>query len=309
VSKKSSFYRVFEILKLLNDSKRLCLDELSRKYGVSQRTIRRDFELILEIFGDFLTKEKGCYRAYKKLFLEDVLNSSELTMLSNIINVFGKVSNENLLKDETKDLLKKSSIVYDFKSRPFETIENQTILKKLEYSIKFQKVIELKYSANSSFVINRFEPYKIIFVNENFYLVGINRDKNRFEFLRVSMIEKLKESSQTFFLNHDIVSFIKKIQSPWSDFTKDEITVTLKANKSIARYFLKKNYLPSQKVVQKLENGDIIVEYKITNVREIEELIIKWLPRLKIISPNRLKKYIKKSLDAKINAIEPSDKL
>jgi predicted DNA-binding transcriptional regulator YafY len=307
VSKKSSFYRVFEILKLLNESKRLCIDTLSKRYGVSQRTIRRDFDLIVEIFGEFLTKEKLCYKAYKKLFLDDILTSHELTVLTNIIDIFAEANNEKFIKPETKELLKNSSKIYDFKSRPFESLKNQEILKALEYSIKFHKVIGIGYRANISFFIEEFEPYRIVFVNENFYLVGVNRDKKRFEFLRVSMIKEVKESKKSFFLDHKIVEFIKKIQTPWSNFYKKETVIALKTHKSISRYFLKKRYLPSQKILERLESGELIVEYTITNIREIEELIIKWLPRVEIVSPLGIKKYIRKILYKKLEPLNDSD--
>jgi len=39
-----------------------------------------------------------------------------------------------------------------------------------------------------------------------------------------------------------------------------------------------KKYLPSQEVVAYFDNGDIEVQYTISNYKELEELTIKWLP-------------------------------
>ncbi len=64
MSQKSSLYRTIEILKHLNEGKKLCVTRLAEEYEVSDRTIRRDFELIRERFGDFMSKEGECYRAY-----------------------------------------------------------------------------------------------------------------------------------------------------------------------------------------------------------------------------------------------------
>ena len=61
MSQKSSLYRTIEILKHLNQGKKLCVTQLSQTYEVSDRTIRRDFELIRELFGDFMSKEGECY--------------------------------------------------------------------------------------------------------------------------------------------------------------------------------------------------------------------------------------------------------
>ncbi len=57
MSQKSSLYRTIEILKDLNAGKKLCVTNLAIAYEVSDRTIRRDFELIRELFGDFMSKE------------------------------------------------------------------------------------------------------------------------------------------------------------------------------------------------------------------------------------------------------------
>lgn len=96
MSQKSSLYRTIEILKDLNAGKKLCISNLATAYEVSDRTIRRDFELIKEIFGDFVSKEGECYQAYKKVLLEDVLNARDLMTLANIVNLFG-ITQKNLL--------------------------------------------------------------------------------------------------------------------------------------------------------------------------------------------------------------------
>jgi len=50
MSQKSSLHRTIEILKHLNDGKQLCVTRLALEYEVSDRTIRRNFELLRELF-------------------------------------------------------------------------------------------------------------------------------------------------------------------------------------------------------------------------------------------------------------------
>ena len=63
MGQKSSLYRTVEILKMLNEGQKLCITNLAYAYDVSDRTIRRDFELIKELFGNFIIKEGECYQA------------------------------------------------------------------------------------------------------------------------------------------------------------------------------------------------------------------------------------------------------
>ena len=299
MNKRSSLYRTLKILKLLNDGKKLCVTRLAEEYEVSDRTIRRDFELIRELFGDFMSKDGECYQGYKKVLLDEVLNATDLMTLANIVNLFDVTQKKSLISDKTKALIDKSMSVYDFKSRPFERVENLEIVKNLEHAIKFRLTIKIQYKTERQNTQTLFNPYKIVFLNENFYLIGIKASNNAVEYRRVTMIESVEFTKKQFFIDSDVENFLKKIQTPWATFGKDEIVVKLRVTVPIRRYFLKKKYLPSQKIVHTFENGDIEVHYTITNYREVEELIIKWLPRLRIIAPRNLQKMIKRSLQQK----------
>ena len=303
MSQKSSLYRTIEILKHLNEGKKLCVTRLAEEYEVSDRTIRRDFELIRELFGDFMSKEGECYQAYKKVLLEEVLCATDLMTLANIVNIFGITSKESIISDKTQALVEQSMGVYDFKSRPFENMKNRDAIKKLEHAIKFNKEIKLVYKTERFVGQRNFHPYKILFLNENFYVVGENISKSKFEFLRVSLVEEVIPTKKTFFVQKDITDFIKRIQTPWASFERDDITVRLRVDKSIRRYFILKKYLPSQEVVANFDNGDIEVQYTVSNLKELEELVIKWLPKIRIMSPRPLKKMIMKSLTQKMKGL------
>jgi len=303
MSQKSSLYRTIDILKQLNEGKKLCVSQLAQEHEVSDRTIRRDFELIRELFGDFMSKEGECYQAYQKVLLEEVLCATDLMTLANIVNIFGITSEKSVISDKTQALVEKSMSVYDFKSRPFENMKNREAIKKLEHAIKFNKEIKIIYQTERAKTSRTFHPYKILFLNENFYLVGENVGKSKFEFLRISLVVEVISTTNIFFIQDDITTFIKRIQTPWASFERDDITVRLRVDRSIRRYFILKKYLPSQEVVANFENGDIEVQYTVSNLKELEELIIKWLPRIRIMYPRSLKKLIMKSMTRKIKAL------
>jgi len=304
MSQKSSLYRTIDILKRLNDGKKLCVTRLSEEYGVSDRTIRRDFELIRELFEEFMTKEGECYQAYKKVLLDEVLSATDLMTLANIVNLFGITQKESLISKQTKALIDKSMSVYDFKSRPYENMQNIEIVRKLEHAIKFHKEIHIRYKTERAVTTAKFRPYKILFLNENFYMVGENSSKHAFEFRRISMIEAVTYKNKTFIPHSDIVRFIKTIQTPWANFGEENRVVQLRVDKKIRRFFLLKKYLPSQEVISTYENGDILVEYQVTNFNEIEDLLLKWLPDVKIITPNHLKKKLRRTLRKKYDALK-----
>jgi len=303
VNQRSSLYRTISILKRLNEAQKLCVSNLALEYEVSERTIRRDFELIRDIFGDFISKDGECYKAYNKILLDDVLHATDLMTLANIVNLFGTTQKQSLITPHTKELIKHSMGVYNFKSRPFENIQNLDIVKKLEHAIKFQKEIKIRYTTEKSTTHILFWAYKILFLNENFYLVGVNASKDAVEYRRITMIEDVTYTKKSFFKDSHIEKFFNSMQTPWASYAKDEIYVKLRVDVSIRRFFIKKKFLPSQHITHTFDNGDIEVTYTITNYKEVEELIIKWLPKIKITSPIKLKRMIKKVLTKKLQSL------
>ena len=92
-----------------------------------------------------MRKEGECYVAHQKMLLQEVLNATDLMTLANIVNLFGLMHKENMVSKETQCLIEKSMLVYDFKSRPFENMQNVEIIKKVEHAIKFSKEIKMGY--------------------------------------------------------------------------------------------------------------------------------------------------------------------
>jgi len=300
MSQKSSLYRTIEILKDLNEGKRLCVNTLANYYDVAPRTIQRDIKLIREIFGDFLSKEGNCYQGHKKVLLDELLHATDLMTLANITNLFDITNKKSLISVKTDTLIKNSMSVYDFKSKPFEIIKDKELLKKLEHAIKFNKEISVKYQGEYATKERIFHPYKIIFLNENFYVVGENISKNSFASLRIALIKELSYTSKKFYRVKEIEEFIDSIQTPWAQFGAKKSVARLLVKQKVTKYFILKKYLPTQKITKRLENGDLEVEYSITSYREVEELIIKWLPHIKVLEPLALNEMVREVLLKKL---------
>jgi len=304
MSQKSSLYRTIEILKELNDGKKLCISSLAIHYEVAPRTIQRDFKLIREIFGDFVSKEGECYQGHKKILLQELLQATDLMTLANIINLFDITDKTSLISVKTNTLIKNSMSVYDFKSKPFESIKNREDLKKLEHAIKFKKELKVSYKANDTIKNRIFQPYKIIFLNENFYIVGLNISKGYFEYMRVSLITEVNYTSKNFYRHREVEIFIDSIQTPWAKFGIKERVIKIHINSWVSKYFLLKKYLPSQKITKIFDNGDLEVEYTISDFKEVEELIIKWLPNIHVIEPLELNQMVREVLLKKLEGTE-----
>lgn len=312
--------RVLELLKRFNNGEKVSIEALSNEslwYGKSEKTIRRDLDVIKEYFPDSyeLVKggEKGCYKAITKDTFNNFINAEFMSLMVQMFNLANKsdlFDNFDLNEDDKKILeskIKDAKKYYEFKNKPFENFKSDSVLlKELENKIKHQKYINIQYEINEK--INKFEvkPYKIVFINENFYLAcEIESEKLEFAMYRLSKIKSVEDTPKTFHKNIEIEDFIKDMQTPFSfykrDYKKHLITVVLEVDKSKAFFFESKKYLKSQELIEKKENGNLLLSFKVTQEMEIEELIKRWIPYVKVIEPLSLKDKIESELKQYLN--------
>ena len=311
--------RVLELIKRFNNGQKISIEALSNEdlwFEKSEKTIRRDLDVIKEYFPDsyeLVKGEKGCYKAITKDAFDNFINAEFMSLMVQMFNLANKSdlfsnfdlddNNKKILESKIKD----SKKYYEFKNKPFETFKSDSVLlKELESKIKHQKYINIQYDVNGK--INKFEvkPYKIVFINENFYLAcEIESEKLEFALYRLSKIKSIEDTSKTYHKNIEIENFIKDIQTPFPfyrrDYKKHLITVVLEVDKSKAFYFESKEYLKSQEILKKKDDGNLLIKYKITQEMEIEELIKRWIPYVKVVEPLSLKEKIESELKQYLN--------
>lgn len=329
--------RVLDLIKRFNNNEKVCIDKIieeaqfdaddnlpnlwlnSKNEPISERTIGRTLKVLKEYFPNSFELirggkgEKGCYKAITKQAFDNFMNPETLSLLALTFSMASKsdlFENFNLNDDDKKIIakeLKHIDNVYEFKNKPFETTKaDNKILKVLEHSIKFQKCIVIEYPNQGELKKIEVKPYKILFINENFYLAcEVEHDDYMFSMYRISRIKTIEETKKTFHKDRDLENFIKDIQTPFSRYVPDYkrflVDVKVKVDKSKAYFFKAKKHLKSQEILEELENGDLIVGFKVTQEMEVESLIKSWLPHVKVISPISLKNKIENELKEYLN--------
>lgn len=309
--------RVLELLKRFNDGKKVCIESLKNDtmwFGKSEKTIRRDFEVIKEFFPDSFELirgskgEKGCYKAITKDVFNNFMDKDTLALMVQTFNIAQRnnvLEGLNILDDDKLIInakIKESKKCYEFITKPYETKKGDSaLLKEIERAITYKRYITIIQQEDSNLIEHEVKPYKIIFMHENFYLACENTNiEYLFSLFRISNIKKIKLHPKTFHINLDIELFIKDIQTPFSKYTPNYrnhmIEVLVEIDNKKARFFKLKKFLSSQKTVETKDNGSLILSFKVTQEMEMEELIKKWIPYMKVIKPLSLKKKIEDDL-------------
>ena len=114
------------------------------------------------------------------------------------------------------------------------------------------------------------------------------------------------ETGDIFEIDVEIHDFISHIQTPFSVYSKNYrehlVRILVEVDKSKAHFFESKLFLASQKLEQVLDNGNIILSYTVTKEQELEELIKKWLPHMRVIEPLSLDEKIKSDIKRYLNS-------
>ncbi|MDF1875976.1 WYL domain-containing protein [Sulfurimonas sp. SAG-AH-194-I05] len=313
--------RVLELLKRFNSGSVVSIEALQNDpmwFGKSEKTIRRDLDVIKEYFPESFELirggkgEKGSYKAITKEVFSNFLDKDTLTLMVQTFNIAQRNNLLNSLDISSADKkiidakIKKAKDCYGFITKPYETKKSDVkLLQEIESAIHYKCYTTVTYEVNGETTTYSVKPYKIVFMNENFYLACENTSEEfLFTNFRLANIQKIETQAKTFHLNPDIEEFIKNMQTPWSKYTpefrKHTVEVIVEVSSAKARFFKAKKFLPSQQVVETKEDGTLVLSFKVTQEMEMEELVKKWLPHVVVIEPltliekieNEIKEYL-----------------
>ena len=313
--------RLLSIIKEMFHKPKVCVNSLALLYSTEKRTIQKDFELLKEYFPEQLSnKVNGCYFLLKQAYFYDLFTSNHKTS-KQFLKFLSMVDSElyNQFKKENNEMIKAlkldSSAIYHIENSPYEKLKeaNLEVLEQLEKSIQDRKYININYQPNKAkFHYAHSLPIKILYLNDNWYLIVLTTndiiENSAFKQLRISCISSIKypsigvktfDSDNTEKLRAD--DFIKKIQSAYSNMDKKSYQVKLRVSAHIVRYFEKKRYLKSQKIIKREENGDILLSYEVCNDMEIIPIVQRWLPYIKVIEPLSIKEKVEENIKKFMN--------
>ena len=85
------------------------------------------------------------------------------------------------------------------------------------------------------------------------------------------------------------------------EFRKHLIDVVVEVSNIKARFFKAKNFLPSQKIIEEKDDGSLVLSFKVTQEMEMDELVKKWIPHMRVVTPLSLQQKIEEDLNQYLN--------
>lgn len=297
-------FRLTCMLTKLSNNEYPTIQELALEFNVSVRTIQRDVYTRLNQFPIIVNDNKklqfidGFTLNRTKLDIEEIMTVTlSLELIKNKGTEFNKASNKLMNKFLYQNIFNP----YYIKPTPSEYIDtNSNLLNTLETAIEKNNAIELTYKSGTQLKSN---PLKIINFEGFWYL--LSKSNNEVTIDMLTAIQSIKTLSEKFTIEKSEFELYERIHTPF--FKSSELfKVQVKANQNIAQYFKLKQYLPSQKILKENDDKSIFIEYEVSHIEEVDNLVKSWLPDMIVLKPLAYKKkyleelqsYIKNAINA-----------
>lgn len=275
--------RLADITAMAYARQSLNIAELAEKYQVSTKTIRRDFNRLCAILercpdtGDYLLSasarsqynEQDLVRLIDHLGLKKALPLKTAQFLRSFIN------------DSTSDC-------YYFQEQPLEADFISSLHSTFENAIKSKRSVSFLYKDKYRTV----SPYLMVYSHGSWYLAAMSEGTLKtFSIARIKFVSIQKEH---FIYDPSVVEKIKRQDTIW--FGQPIFNVTLEVSRDVAFYFERKALLPKQQIVEKRQDGSLVITSSAWSYNQIAPIVQYWIPSIQVISPQELNSHIKQNI-------------
>lgn len=280
--------RLANILTKLNIGHQLSIKDLASEFGVSTRTISRDFDRLntyLPLLQDAENKRYYLEANYLgKIAPKDIRNFAQLSGISHLYPSLDMSFLRELLDSRAQQ-------IYCAKGYSFEDASQfKELFMIVGKAIQEHRQIGFVYKGEPRLV----QPYRLIHHHGSWYLAAVR--KNQLRTYRISHIQLMHATHEypQFIPDQNIVKIVEDDDSIW--FGQDKQEIILSIDSQVAFYFKQRSILPEQQIVRELGDGGLLVSSKINHDMQLLPLIRFWIPHLKIVNPERLQDEMEKGL-------------
>jgi len=287
--------RLFEIVYILMQKKKVTAKELADKFEVSTRTIYRDIETLNRAnIPVYATKGKD---GGIGILDEYVLNKTILSEEEQNQILFALQGMQKVKGQDEKDVLYKLSTLFNKKINDWIRIDFSNWGKDNEQEKRFemikkailnkQKIEFIYYNSNGNETKRIIEPLQIWFKDKSWYLISYCELKEDYRIFKISRIKEIQILEDHF-------------ERELPQNTKEEkhdfkiILLELEISKEMA-YRVYDEFESNE--VTKKDNGNFIVKVEYPENEWVYGYILSFGEYAKVISPNRAKTIIKNKLE------------
>ena len=284
--------RVGQMLKLFLEKERVTTATLSREFHTTARTIQRDLSFLKQCGFPVTEAGPGIYRLDKDIFKNfELFDENELALIvalkcavSQLGQPFQKAADEvfNRLYQATAS---QPIYIHVDESVPLDA----RLMNRLLKAIRNKRRVSFHYASVNSHPAT-VDPYKIVHYDGFWYLVAREDGTGIIKRYALDKLKELKMLSESFpAVPANLDELLRQSANIW--FCEERnLEVVIEVNKKAADYFKRRKIFPTQELRKEKPDGSLIVIFKVGNYEEIRDILKAWLPNVRILSPENMKK-------------------
>ena len=284
--------RLFEIVYILIQKKKVTAKELADKFEVSTRTIYRDIEVLsranIPIYAS-KGKDGGIGLLDEYVLNKTILSEEEQNQILFALQGMKKVKGQ-----DEKDILEKLSILFNKKINDWIKIDfsNWSNIQDERFDIIKSAILNKQlvqftyYNSNGEKSKRIVEPLQIWFKDKSWYLVSYCKLKQDYRIFKIARIKEVKMLQE-----HFERELPKEEENEKHNF--EIIELELEINKAMT-YRVYDEF--ESKEITKKEDGNFIIKVKYPENEWVYGYILSFGEYIKVLSPTRAKNIIKDKL-------------
>lgn len=286
--------RFADIFIRLHSNERLNTANLAHKYGVCDKTIRRDLARLESYLP--LIRERGV--VYIDNTRQFDLTHKEFGELIKLIGVHHLLPNMDI--GFLRELIRqKSGSSYHIHPYAYESSQAfDKIMQQLDNAIINHQIIHCRYDDKERII----QPYKLIFKEGFWYLAGVENAK--LKSYRLSKIDNLIISTDHFVEHDNIETIINSDDSIW--LGQKAIPVLISVSQKVISYFKQRQILPKQSIISKKNDENWLIQSTVWHYDELAPIIRCWIPHLTIVEPKEWQSDLESGLRAYLDLNHPT---
>lgn len=287
--------RLFEIVYILIQKKKVTAKELANRFEVSTRTIYRDIEILSRAnIPVYATKGKD---GGIGILDEYVLNKTILTEEEQNQILFALQGMKKVAGQDEKDTLRKLSRLFNKKVDDWIRIDFSNWGKDNEKEKRFNMIktailnknqIEfVYYNSNGEKSQRTVEPLQVWFKDKSWYLIAYCKMKQDYRIFKIARIKEIKILEEHF--KRELQQENKK-----EEYKFKTVTLELEISKKMA-YRVYDEFEDSE--INKKDDGSFIINVEYPENEWVYGYILSFGEYVKVLSPERVKRTIKDKIE------------
>ena len=295
--------RLITILSTLDKGVSFSTAELSKKLGVTQRTIQRDLDLLCRSGYPITEQDRGRYSFMDGFSLKKMeLSEEQASLLSFMFDISHSLGSkfEDSFRGLFKRLMTRGMDTPFYAKLPagLKLPCDAKIVKDLEDAIADCERVRMRYQPDGKDAKDYLlEPFKIAFYDGFWYLIANDVVRKKLLKLRLERIQKLEHTSEAFVAPDNLMTLLDQSVNIWFEEKRGD-KVLIKVAPEAAKYFKQKVYLPLQKIIKEEKDGSLLLETFPGHPEEISHIIMNWIPCLIVVEPKSLRESIHNTVTA-----------